>query len=52
VGYFEQRLGQHLPDDVHRYAADIGFADPAAFQRAVLREYQFVLAAEQKDSQD
>jgi AraC-like DNA-binding protein len=52
VWYFEQRLGQDLPDDVHRYAADIGFADPAAFQRAVLREYQFVLAAEQKDSQD
>jgi hypothetical protein len=39
--YFEHRLGARMPDDMDAYATHIGFADTAAFQRAVVREYRF-----------
>jgi hypothetical protein len=36
--FFEQRLGQPVPEDLDRHARDSGFADVDALRRAVLRE--------------
>jgi hypothetical protein len=43
--YFEERLGQRLPDDLAGYARDTGFGSVHAFCRAILREYCFVTGA-------
>jgi hypothetical protein len=39
--YFEQRLGQPLPDDIDAAARELGFADRADFDRALRREWLF-----------
>ncbi len=39
--YFSQRLGQPLPDDLAAFAARAGFADLAAFDLALRREYLY-----------
>ncbi len=44
--FFEQRLGRDIPDDVDKYASSLGFANAAAFHRALLKEYLFVSAEE------
>ncbi len=41
VWYFEGCLGMEIPADLDAYARGIGFADKAAFLRAVWREYRF-----------
>jgi hypothetical protein len=40
--YFEQRLHRSVPDDFSAYSSDIGFADAAAFDRALYRERVFL----------
>ncbi len=44
--YFEQRLGRDIPEDIEGYAVRLGFADAAAFHRALWREHIYVFAAE------
>jgi hypothetical protein len=39
--YFEQVLGRPVPVDVSTHSRSLGFADPHAFRRALLREYFF-----------
>lgn len=39
--YFEDILGQPVPDDIAQYAEDAGFADIDAFDRAIMREIAF-----------
>lgn len=39
--YFENVLGRPVPDDMARYASDLGFADLGALDRALLRELAF-----------
>ena len=39
--FFEQRLGQSLPDDIEAAARSLGFADSAALDGALLRERLF-----------
>ena len=39
--YFENVLGRPVPDDITRYASDVGFADLGALDRALLRELAF-----------
>lgn len=44
--YFERRLGREIPDDIGDYAGRLGFADTAAFHRALFREYLYLSADE------
>jgi hypothetical protein len=44
--YFESTLGRPVPDDMARYAGDIGFADVEALDGALLRELAFRRLAE------
>jgi hypothetical protein len=37
--YFEKRLGLPVPEDISRYAADVGFPDIESFYRALWREW-------------
>ncbi len=39
--YFEEVLGRPMPVDVSAYAERLGFAQPHAFRRALLREYVY-----------
>jgi len=39
--YFEERLGQSLPDDVDQFIAESGFADVAQFNEALFKEFLF-----------
>lgn len=39
--YFEDRLGEPLPDDVEAAARELGFADRDHFYRALLREWLY-----------
>jgi hypothetical protein len=41
VWYFEQRLGQPLPDDIEAAARELGFVDRADFDRALRREWLY-----------
>lgn len=40
VWYFEDRLGQAIPDDLERYATAQGYRDHQAFRDAVVRDYR------------
>ena len=50
--YFEERLSSEMPDDIERYATELGFADTAAFDRALLREYLYFSAGDRNDAQE
>jgi hypothetical protein len=50
--YFERRLNHGIPDDIDAYARGLGFADTAAFHRALLREYLYLSDDESQASQD
>ena len=39
--YFEQRLGQPLPDDIDAAARELGFVDRADLDRALRREWLY-----------
>jgi hypothetical protein len=39
--YFEQRVGERLPDDLDAAARARGFADRGHFYRALLREWLY-----------
>ena len=39
--YFEELFGRPVPDDPNSYARSLGFANPDAFRRALLREYLY-----------
>jgi hypothetical protein len=39
--YFEELLHQPVPDNLNRYARDLGFASPDAFRRTLLKEYLY-----------
>jgi hypothetical protein len=41
VWYFEDRLGREMPQDLEGHARGAGFADAAAFRRAVWREHLY-----------
>ena len=43
--YFEQRLGQPVPDDIDAAARDLGFADRSDFDRALRREWLYLQAS-------
>ncbi len=43
---FEQRLSGEIPDDIDDYAGSLGFANTAAFHRALFREYLYLSADE------
>ena len=40
--YFEKRLGIPVPDDIARYAVEVGFSDIESFYRALWREWVHV----------
>ncbi len=44
--YFERRLNREIPDDIDAYARGLGFADTAAFHRALQREYLYLAGDE------
>ncbi len=44
--HFERRLGREIPDDIDDYASSLGFANTAAFHRALFREYLYLSADE------
>ena len=46
--YFERRLGRDIPDNIDEYAANFGFGNIAAFQRAIFREYLYLSADERQ----
>ena len=39
--YFEERLGQPIPDDLEAYVSRLGFGDISTFVRALQREYVY-----------
>jgi hypothetical protein len=39
--YFEKVLGKPVPSDIDKYTRDLGFANPDAFRRALLKEYLY-----------
>jgi hypothetical protein len=39
--YFEECLGRPIPADPGKYSRNLGFANPQAFRRALLKEYLF-----------
>ena len=39
--YFEEVTGQQVPTNVGKYSRELGYADPHAFRRALLREYLY-----------
>jgi hypothetical protein len=39
--YFEDLLDRQVPDDLKRYANDLGFTSPDAFRRVLLKEYLY-----------
>jgi hypothetical protein len=39
--YFEEVLGRPMPKDPNTYARSLGFANPDAFRRSLLREYLY-----------
>ncbi len=43
IWYFEHRLGQTMPDDLDDHVRKLGFADRDSFDRALRREYLYVL---------
>ncbi len=43
--YFEERLGQAIPDDLDAFARRLGLADRAEFYRLLAREYLFFSGA-------
>ena len=45
--YFEGRLGERLPDDIEAAARELGFANRADLQRALLREWLYCRAEHQ-----
>jgi hypothetical protein len=47
--YFEQLLGQPLPDDVDAAARELGFVDRADFDRALRREWLYSRAKSARD---
>ncbi len=42
--YFEQQLGESMPDDIEEYAVHQGFPDVDTLYRALWREYQYVVS--------
>lgn len=47
--YFESVLNRPVPDDLARYAQDLGFSGGKALDRAVLREFAFRRLAQNRD---
>ena len=50
--YFERRLNSEIPDDIVAYARGLGFADTAAFHRALQREYLYLSGDERQAGRD
>jgi hypothetical protein len=47
--YFEERLRRAMPDDIQGFLRQVGFADAAAFDAALQREWSFLKAAPRHD---
>ena len=47
--YFEKRLGIPVPDDIARYAAEVGFSDVESFYRALWREWIHVTGGDRPE---
>jgi hypothetical protein len=50
--YFEQQLNREMPDDIDAYTRDLGFADTAAFHRALQREYLYLAGDKSEAGRD